>query len=130
MVRSLVYRLAPSALSCLVMASAAPKHDVTIADLAALRLVNGLAISADAKQIAYRLAGDIYVIEAAAHKTPRKIGAGSSPSFSPDGNQLAYYGTSGTASQLFEAQLRSVVAKTLSTFEEGLVTTAAPAWSL
>src|SRR5882724_8931629 len=108
MVRSLVYRLAPSALSCLVAATAAPvKHDITIADLAALRLVKGLAISADAQQIAYRVAGDIYVIDAAASNKPREIATGSSPAFSPDGRQLAYYGTGGAASQLFEADVRS-----------------------
>ena len=102
------------------------KRDVTLEDLLSLRGITGIAISPDGKQIAYRLDNDLYLVEASAKGSPRKLTTGLAPSFSPDSRELAYYAGGDRTTQLWILDLRSGTSKVLTNAEGGLIPLSPP----
>ncbi len=99
------------------------RHPVTEADLRALKRVSGLALSPDGGSIAFVQEGAVWILETAPAATPRRVGVGFAPTWSPSGGTLAFYARSDDSRtlQVFTADARAGNAVQVTHLDGGVV---------
>ncbi len=106
----LLGRFFAGALATLLIGAALPARGAkppTWADLATLQSIAYLQVSPDGQQIAYVMAGQVWIGAARAGSSPKAIGKGNLPTWSDDGARIAFYSSQSGSQQLWVADVRS-----------------------
>ncbi len=90
------------------VAQAQAKHKPTLDDLLTMKDITGPSLSADGKWLAYMdFEADIWIISTETGTEPRDLGKGTLPTWSPDGNYLAYYSNQTGSLQLWLLNIKT-----------------------
>jgi len=114
----LTFLVSPAARAQLV-----PKHQVTAADVEALKDALYMRLSPDGTKLAYVLGerqGEIWIISTRRGSAPSKLAEGTVPTWSPDSKRLAYYSSQSGALQLWVVDLHSRRAAQVTTMTGGI----------
>jgi dipeptidyl aminopeptidase/acylaminoacyl peptidase len=96
------------------------KHQVTLEDLQSLKWADDLQLSPAGDALAYTVDGDIWLISTQSESSPRTIGRGLMPRWSPNGKSLAYYSDSSGTFQIWVIDPQTDVREQISTFDGGI----------
>jgi dipeptidyl aminopeptidase/acylaminoacyl peptidase len=118
---TVIKRLLWFPLGILVLAATTQaKHPVTLEDLATLRDADYLQIAPTGDVLAYVMDGDLWLIATKGGSSPRRLGKGAVPVWSPDGRRLAYYSSESGTLQLWVSEPQSGRSTQLTRIDGGI----------
>ncbi|MDX1394810.1 MAG: prolyl oligopeptidase family serine peptidase [Gemmatimonadota bacterium] len=105
---------------------AGERRPVTDADLQSLHRLSGLALSPDGERIAFAQDGGVWVLDTApgsSPRSPRRVAEGTNPTWSRDGDRLAFYARAEDTGELqvFTASIDGGVARQETRVDGGVV---------
>lgn len=92
----------------------------TWSDLTALRSITYLQLSPDGQEVAYVMAGQVWIGPARAGSEPKAIGKGNLPTWSADSGRVAFYSNQSGSQQLWLADTRSGKTMQITNLEGGI----------
>src|SRR5713101_3013059 len=77
------------------------KHKVTLDDLQSVKTIDFLSLAPEGDAVVYVTGEDLWLVATEPGSSPRKLGKGTLPLWSPDGKKVAYYSKASGTNQLW-----------------------------